>query len=275
MNQLIAYAIEKNLHIISGCIAAFVIFPMAAFARKDSQRHRKYGYMATLFACAVALTGTLMLLNPMFPSLWAANVKARGIEWQLFFNETFYEPAFFLWLDILLLYACFSSIRVWIRIKSIKADAAPYGEVDLILTFLLSASSIFFVWVGIHDISHLSIHPFATIFIGLGLYALAFAAVDIASFWLPSELLVRHGWILHGYKFLFAWHGLITAFTIRMKISYQAFSTMDTTITLLGYLSTAILFWFYLQAQKPANPKNLLINCMLAGEDKATGGTRD
>jgi hypothetical protein len=37
-----------------------------------------------------------------------------------------------------------------------------------------------------------------------------------------------------------------------MKISYQAFSTMDTTITLLGYLSTAILFWFYLQAQKPA-----------------------
>jgi hypothetical protein len=60
-----------------------------------------------------------------------------------------------------------------------------------------------------------------------------------------------------------------------MKISYQAFSTMDTTITLLGYLSTAILFWFYLQAQKPAYPKNLLINCMLTGEDKATGGTRD
>lgn len=252
MNQVVIYAIEKNLHIFSGFLAAFVVFPATVFSRKGSHRHSKYGYISTFLACTVALTGALMLLSPMFQSLWAANVKTRGVEWQLFFDEIFYEPAFFIWLDIVLLYACFSAIRVWIRIKSIKNGAALFGWIDLLLSFLLAVSSLFIVWVGIHDVTHMAVHPFATMFIGLGLYAMAFVAIDIATFCLPSQLLVRYGWILHGYKFLFAWHALITAFLIRMKISFQEFSMLDTALSLLGYLSTAVLFWFYLRAQKPA-----------------------
>lgn len=89
MNQVVIYAIEKNLHIFSGFLAAFVVFPATVFSRKGSHKHSKYGYISTFLACAVALTGALMLLSPMFQSLWAANVKTRGVEWQLFLMKSF------------------------------------------------------------------------------------------------------------------------------------------------------------------------------------------
>ena len=253
MKQLIVFGIERYLHILSGSLATFVIFPLAIFSRKGSQRHRVYGYASTFVACIVALSGTLMLLNPNFRSYWASNLNERGIEWQLFFSETFYEPAFFWWVNILLLYACFSAIRVWIRIKAFKSNAASFGLLDIILTLLLTVSSSFFVWVGYYDIAHLSAHPFAMMFIGVGLYSLAFSAIDIVSYLLPGQFIVDYGWILHGYKFLFAWHGLITAFTVRMRISSMAFSAFDTSLTLLGWLLTAGLFWAYLRTQRPYN----------------------
>lgn len=123
--DLTLYDCFSVLHVIVGGLAAFVAFPLAIFSGKGTAFHRKAGYASSFLCLLVAVTGAVMLVNPLFHALWVSNEHVMGTEWVLFFNELLYEPLFFLWLDVLLIYFCGSAIRVWVRVASVRKGGLP------------------------------------------------------------------------------------------------------------------------------------------------------
>lgn len=250
--DLTLYAIARTLHVAVGGLAAFVAFPLAVCSGKGTAFHRKAGYAAALLCLLVAVTGAGMLINPLFHALWLRNEQVMGTEWGLFFNELLYEPLFFLWLDVLLIYFCGSAIRVWMRVASVKRGGPSFGMADVALAAVMMAGSCYMLFVGCWDLWHLSFHPFAFLFAELALYTLLFGIVDVISFLAPPRHLVEWGFALHGYKFFSAWDGLMTAFIIRLRIGYGTFKALDSLYSLAAHALILILLWRWFASMKAA-----------------------
>ena len=248
--ELTLFQICRSLHIFVGALATFVAFPCAIFSTKGSLFHRRSGYAALFLSVFVAITGTGMLINPLFHSLWLKDETARGTQWVLFFNELLYEPHFFMWLNVLLIYFCLSAVRVWIRVASVKRGGPSFGTVDIVLCAVLMISSSLSLFAGCWDLWHLSFHPYAFIYVELSLYVMMFGVVDVLSFIAPKKFLLEWGFALHGYKFFSAWDGLLTAFIIRLKISYGVLKPLDSLYNLFIHALILLLLWRYFSSRK-------------------------
>lgn len=246
---MVFYKICMYLHMLSGFLATFLLFPINLLNRKGSRFHKFIGRATIFSTLTLTIAGLLMLINPLFPNQFAIISKKR--HWDSFFAATYYEPAFFIWLDIITLYMVGSGVRIWVRIKAIHQQMPSYNYLDVCLVLAMGISSIFFIFVGFSDArSH---HPFSNVFIFLGLYLLILSILDLWTFHPSSQgFIVKWGWIIHGYKMLFVWHGLITAYTVRMNIE----SPLDTThpvISLGTRLVTIIVFFFYWKSKQSNN----------------------
>lgn len=253
--ELTLFNICRSLHIVVGALAAFVAFPCALFSGKGSRFHRKAGYAAVVLSVLVAITGTCMLVNPLFDALWLKNERARGTDWVLFFDESLYEPHLFMWLNVLLLYFCFSGVRVWIRVASVRRGGPSFGTVDIVLCAILMVSSSLTLFGGCWNLWHRSFHPFAYVYVEVSLYAMLFGAVDILSFFAPQRYLIDWGFALHGYKFFCAWSGLMTAFMIRLKLSYGALKTTDTLYGFFVHALILLMLWRYFVRTKASHTR--------------------
>lgn len=253
--ELTLFNICRSLHIVVGALAAFVAFPCALFSAKGSRFHRKAGYAAVVLSVLVAITGTCMLVNPLFDALWLKNERARGTDWVLFFDESLYEPHLFMWLNVLLLYFCFSGVRVWIRVASVRKGGPSFGTVDIVLCAILMVSSSLTLFGGCWNLWHRSFHPFAYVYVEVSLYAMLFGVVDILSFFAPQRYLIDWGFALHGYKFFCAWSGLMTAFMIRLKLSYGALKTTDTLYGFFVHALILLMLWRYFVRTKASHTR--------------------
>lgn len=251
--DLTLFTICRSLHILVGALATFVAFPFALFSRKASRFHRRCGYAAVCLSVLVAITGTCMLINPLFRGLWLQNEKARGTDWVLFFDESLYEPHLFMWLNVLLMYFCFSAVRVWIRVASVRKGGPSFGMVDIVLCLVLIVSSSLTLFGGCWNLWHRSFHPFAYVYVEVSLYAILFGVVDVLSFISPSRYLLEWGFALHGYKFFCAWSGLMTAFMIRLKLSYGTLKVTDTLYGFFVHTLIIIILWRYFVGRKAAH----------------------
>lgn len=250
--DLAAYEATRAAHTVVGALATFGAFPLAFLSTKGSPLHRRAGYAATLLSLAVAVTGAGMLANPLFAALWRRNETVLGPQWVLFFDELLYEPLFFLWLDVLLLYFCGSAIRVWMRLRSIRRGGPSFGIVDVVLAAALASGSVYMLFVGAWDLLHLSVHPFAVLFVELGLYTLLFAAIDVVTFVAAPRHLETWGFALHGYKFFSAWDGLLTAFLLRLRLASGTFDIVDTLYGLVAHGLILVLLGRYFLARRRA-----------------------
>lgn len=243
---MIFYKVCMYLHMFSGFLATFLLFPINLLNRKGSSFHRFIG-KATIYSTLVLTgAGLLMLLNPLFPNQFALVSKKH--HWESFFAATYYEPAFFIWLDIITLYMVGSGVRIWSRIKSIYRQQPSYNYLDIFLVIAMAISSLFFIFIGFVDAK--SHHPFSNVFIILGFYLLLLSILDLWTFRSSCQnFLLKWGWIIHGYKMLFVWHGLITAYSLRMNVA----SPIDTTHPILSVstrLVTIVVFFFYWKSKQ-------------------------
>jgi hypothetical protein len=202
-------------HIALGAIAAFVLCPLAVFAKKGSKWHRKVGRLYVGNVILICLSGIAVLVGPAFlDDYWKQESAAKG------FGEIFHasdKPTmFFLFLLVMFTYMSLSAIRLWSRIGYGAADRISSNALDWLLAAVMGAFSVGFLIIGIEDlISHIK---FATTFLGGGLLMLCFVAFDVYTFVAKPAVKRFPWWVLHMTKLFYAWAGLLDAFWLRLRV---------------------------------------------------------
>lgn len=209
------YKITVWIHIASGFLATFIVIPINLLNKKGSKFHKIIGKISIYLVLSIVISGLLMLINPIFNDKFALSINKH--HWNSFFKAAYYGPLFFIWLDIISIYMVGSSIRVWSRVNAIRRGLKSYNFLDIFLATIMALSSIFFIYVGIYDYkNHIT---FAYAFILLGSLLLIISIGNLFTFRKSAnKILLNWGWLAHGFKMLFFWHGLITAFLIRENV---------------------------------------------------------
>lgn len=244
----IFYFLCLSLHMVSGAVTTFILMPINLLIKKGTKTHRRIGIVTVWLLLCLTISSFCLLLNPLFPNRFA--IVSQKHHWESFFSATFYEPVFFLWLDIITLYMLVTAIRIWSRISAIKMNKnIPYPKLGITLALALSTSSIFFIVVGFIDLAH--DHPFASTFISMGIYLLVLIGIDIWTF-SPKrhKILLDWGWALHGTKMLFIWHGLITAYIVRLNISFSLINKIFPLTTVAMWIISYLVFYPYWKSQQ-------------------------
>ncbi len=240
----IFYSFCQLVHIASGFLVTFITIPINLISRKGSSFHKIIGKLSLGLVIALVISSLLMLINPEFPNRFAQ--VAIKHHWTGFFKNNFYEPLFFLWLDFYALYLIISAIRIWIRIAMVKEHKKHYNTLDIIFIIVLFVFSIFFIITGAIDLKQH--HPFAPILIVEGVKMMLLVILDSITLLQSGKWLLKFGWILHGGKMLFLWHGLITAFIVRFSMKeLNKFSILIQTIYLL--IALTLFFSYYKSRQ--------------------------
>jgi hypothetical protein len=212
--------ILRVLHVVFGIVATFVLFPIQITNRKGGRQHRRVGRWVIWVSTAIAVTGLLMLIDPLFlERFWP--VEAERLGRAALFEHTAYEPLFFLFLVVTLLYYVYSGARIWTRTAAADREGrVPSNAADWTLTGVAGAFALVYLALGIHDLP--SGQRYAIDLLGSSLTLLPFVVADLVSFvprW--TVRLVRWWWLLHVLKLFNAWHGLIDAFVLRLEVQYR------------------------------------------------------
>ena len=209
--------VVRAVHVAIGAVTTFALFPAQMVNRKGNLWHIRIGRWVMWASIAIAASGGLMLLDPLFlTDFWPA--KAEQLGYTAFFEHSYYEPMFFLFLMVTLLYYVLSGGLIWRR--TARADdqgRVPSGPLDWSLTAVAGVFGLFYLAIGIRDIP--SGEHYAWQFVGAGATLLPFVIVDCISF-VPKWTvhLIKWWWLLHVLKLFNAWHGLVDAFLLRLEV---------------------------------------------------------
>ena len=231
------------VHIVLGMIGAFILCPLAAFAKKGGTVHRLAGRLLLVDVSLVAISGTLLLLDPLFFLVyWHEQSAPKGFG--QYFQSAHYPELFFLWLVVTLLYFSFSGARIWSRVDHGRAERIHSSKVDWVIAMGMGVFGLIFLIIGIMDLIHASKLAGAFI-IGSGLL-LSFVGFDVYTFLRKPKVQGFPWWILHMTKMFVVWAGLLDAFWLRVRVyllpeeyinvHYPFGTALWLSFTLIGYI---------------------------------------
>lgn len=212
--EQIALEIASAIHVGLGAIGAFILCPLLVISGlwRKWRYHRLPGRIFLYVTYGIALTGLVMLLDPLFlDTFWPELLESGVLQFSEVFEDTAVQPALFLWLNIILLYLVGTGYRVWKRAHQRFAA----GWIDWGLTGALAVFSLLFLGIGVY---HANIgHSYGVHFVQLALLLLVFAAFDTFDYLQKDKSFIRHwSFSVHATKMIVAWFGLVKAFKIRL-----------------------------------------------------------
>jgi hypothetical protein len=228
------------VHITAGTIAALLVFPILILGPKSSF-HRKLGkWGAVPLAWVIAISGFAMLANPLFTAFWSQEVQELSTAEHniaTFFNEMAYQPMFFLYLDVVLLYLVTTGVGVWARLAARKPDGAvPPRPVDIAWTIAMAVFATSQLVLGLIDVHTES--GYADAAIQVAFIMLIIVACDIRT-WFHQGRKIRHWWTFHACKLIVAWGGLFYAVLLRHRAQDAILETYETWLV-FGWAIAAI-----------------------------------
>ncbi len=233
------------LHIVCGALGAFVLCPLAAFAPKGGAVHRLAGRLLLIDVVLVALTGSLLLVDPLFMLIyWPEDSAAMGFT--DIFRSAHYPEMFFLYLVVTLLYFSFSGARLWARVGHGHAERVRSNWLDWGLAIGMGGFALFFLALGILDWIHAD--RLASDFIAGPTVVLAFIGFDFYTFAARPAVHRFPWWFLHMTKMFVVWAGLIDAFWWRVRLKIIPAENMNTdfhigTILWLGFTAIGVMVY--------------------------------
>ena len=206
------------IHIAFGTIAALIVFPVQILGPKG-RWHAKLGRVAVVIAWIIALSGFSMLINPLFNAFWlgqAWEFSNASVNYETYFADMTYEPLFFLYLDVILLYLVITGVGIWKRVEGRRADGSvPPRPVDVAWNFVMAAFAVGQLVLGIVDLdtdsgyAHSAMHVAAIM--------LALVAWDMWT-WRDGGRRIKRWWTVHAGKMVVAWGGLFFAVILRWQV---------------------------------------------------------
>jgi len=240
----VLFTIAMAVHISAGVLACLVIFPLQIFGPKR-QLHRRVGRLGVVVAWIIAISGFAMLANPLFSSFWSEESESLGIEgrsFQAFFAEMTYEPLFFLYLDVILLYLVVTGVGTWARVAAGTPDGAvPPRTADKVWNAVMLIVLLSQVALGLVDLGSDSLYTFASL--AVAVVMLAVVLCDVLT-WRDQGRRVKRWWLLHGGKLFTAWGGLVYAVSLRWRMSQGLEGRTDTLLPLLLVLGLGAVVAF-------------------------------
>lgn len=210
-----------QLHILAGIIAAFVAFPIAAFAKKQSKFHRFGGRLFVICFAIICCGGFLL----EFENLQSSVVHIYGVDWAVS-PFTKGEQMDYLaiintaMVNTMAFYLAISGWRIWKRSALAKRDIFPLTDTLLALLYLL-AGIIFSVtlWVAfdrkneVEHLSHLEMELAHAIILAAASYVTFDAFRDLQINF--TKKAPKKWWLIHARKMITAEMGLAAAFPYR------------------------------------------------------------
>jgi hypothetical protein len=211
-------SVAMLIHIIAGTLAALVIFPIQILGTKGTWHHR-LGRVALMLAWVIAISGFAMLANPLFLSFWNANaaeLSTSSMNYGTYFAYMTYEPLFFLYRDVILLYLVITGIGVWKRLERRRPDGSiPPRPMDIFWNALMALAAIAQMTLGVIDLQTDSGYAHSALHVGVIMLALVFWDVWT---WRDGGRHIRSWWTVHAGKLIVAWGGLFFAVILRWQV---------------------------------------------------------
>lgn len=230
-------------HIFVGAIGAFVLCPIAAFSKKGGKNHRLIGRLFLFDVILIALSGSILLVDPLFLTLYWPE-QSLIHDFPEYFKSAHYPELFFLYLNTTLIYYSFSGVRIWKRIGYGSMTTIRSDWVDWCLALGMGLFALGFLVVGFFDFIHED--RLAKEFIIGGLIVLSFVIFDIYTFLVPTSVAGFPWWIIHMTKMFVVWAALVSAFWLRVRvyvlpkdyldIHFHTGTILWLTLTLIGYM---------------------------------------
>jgi hypothetical protein len=228
----IALSVAMWIHIIAGTLAALVVFPIQILGPKGT-RHHRLGRVALVLAWIIALSGLAMLANPLFLSFWnenAGQLSTSSMNYGTYFAYMTYEPLFFLYLDVILLYLVITGIGVWKRMERRRPDGSvPPRPIDIFWNALMAIAALTQMTLGVIDLDTDSGYAHSALHVGVIMLALVFWDVWT---WRDRGRHIRNWWTLHAGKLIVAWGGLFFAVILRWQVQDKMFERNEAYIVL-------------------------------------------
>lgn len=226
------------VHIAAGTIAALIVFPIQVLGPKG-RLHAKLGRVAVAIAWIIALSGFSMLVNPLFNAFWlgqAWEFSNASTNYETYFADMTYEPLFFLYLDVILLYLVITGVGVWKRVERRHLDGStPPRRVDVTWNVVMAAFALGQLTLGVIDLdtdsgyAHSAMHV-AVIMLGL-------VAWDVWT-WRDGGRRIKRWWTVHAGKMIVAWGGLFFAVILRWQVRDEVLK-QDEAWVVLGWAVVA------------------------------------
>lgn len=228
----IEFSVAMWIHIVAGTITALIVFPIQILGPKRVW-HRRVGRVALALAWIIALSGFGMLANPLFMSFWNANaaeLSTSSMNYGTYFAYMTYEPLFFLYLDVILLYLVITGIGVWKRLERKRPDGSvPPRPIDIFWNALMAVAAITQMTLGVIDLDTDSGYAHSALHVGT--IMLALVTWDVWT-WRDSGRRVHNWWTLHAGKLIVAWGGLFFAVILRWQVQDQILEQNESWIVL-------------------------------------------
>jgi hypothetical protein len=223
------------IHIAAGAFAALVLFPLQFLAAPGGPRHRARRRIVTVTVWVIAIAGAAMLVNPEFSGFWAT--ESTDLGYATFFSTQVYEPLFFVYLDVILLYLVLTGMHVWRRDRGPDASPALPRPLDVTLALGLLGCSVGAIALGVVDWD--TGFTWTRPFVGVGVFLSAIVVWDIAS-WRGGFRPRPHTWQHHHTtRLVVAWAGLFYAVELRARIRFDAMAPWSHRIDLAWLLLVA------------------------------------
>lgn len=233
------------VHIISGTIAAVIVFPFMIFGPKD-KRHRKVGTIAVRITWVIVGSGALLLLDPLFLVYWqqlAVSISTMRHDYVHVFQDAQEAWLFFVYLDVLLAYLVFTGVGVWSRLRrGNRREGFPLRPFDVILTLVAIALTLNMIVVGVLTWSENS--GYASILVISGSLMCIVFAFDLRT-WLDKGRKVRSWWALHAWKLSVAWAALVYAVFLRWRAKSELLESLTGLVALIVILAILIALGLY------------------------------
>ncbi len=140
-------------HIVCGAVGAFVLCPIAVFSHKGGITHRRVGRLFLIDVIFVAVSGAILLIDPLFLLVFWPMESAIS-EFGQYFQSAHYPELFFLYLNSTLIYFSFSGVRVWQLVGYGHAKVVSSNWIDWCLALGMGIFAIGFLMIGILDLIH-------------------------------------------------------------------------------------------------------------------------
>lgn len=226
----------KWVHIAAGVFAALWLFPLQVLAAPGGPRHRSRRRLVTVTVWVIAIAGGSMLVNPEFSGFW--KTASANLGYATFFSTQRYEPLFFVFLDVILLYLALTGMHVWRRDRGVGERAGPPSALDATLALVLGAMSVGAIALGAADWN--DGFTWTRPFVGVGTVLLLIVLWDLST-WRPGFRSRAHTWRRHHTtRLLVAWAGLFYAVELRARVRFDGMAAWSHVID-LGWLVVVAL----------------------------------
>lgn len=229
----------KVVHILAGVFAALVLFPIQMFGAPGGPRHRARRRLVLGTAWVIAIAGGSMLVNPEFSGFWSDESTRLG--YQTFFSTQIYEPLFFVFLDVILLYLVVTAVGVWRRDRGAGQRPALPRPHEIVITLALLACSGWAIGIGLADWN--DGFTWTRPFVGVGTILAVIALWDLWT-WRPGFRPGPHTWMRHHtVRLVVAWAGLFYAVELRARIRFHGMAAWSHVIDLGWLIVVAAALW--------------------------------